>query len=145
MLPALRYISALVFAMLAGFLPTGLAGGLITLYGIKNCDTVKKARNWLDAHRVEYRFHDFRSDGLERKALESWLRELGWQNLVNRRSASWKALDETTRETMTEGSALTEILKQPTLIKRPLLDTGHERFAGFTAASYETIFSKHTL
>mgnify|MGYP001038360773 CR=1 FL=1 len=131
--------------MLGGPFATGLARGLITLYGIKNCDTVKKARNWLAAHRVEYQFHDFRADGLEPKAVEGWLRELGWQNLVNRRSTSWKALDETSRETMTEGTALTAILAQPTLIKRPLLDTGHERFVGFTAASYEKIFSKHTL
>ena len=131
--------------MLAGLRTTGRHGGLITLYGIKNCDTVKKARKWLDAHAVEYRFHDFRADGLERDAVAGWLEELGWQNLVNRRSSSWKALDESARESMDDDSALPAILAQPTLIKRPLLDTGHERFAGFSAASYQKIFSKHTL
>ena len=118
---------------------------LITLYGIKNCDTVKKARNWLDLHGVDYRFHDFRENGLERETVQGWIEELGWENLVNRRSTSWKALDEATREQMNEQSALAAIMTQPTLIKRPLLDTGHERFTGFSAASYQKIFSKHTL
>ena len=118
---------------------------MITLYGIKNCDTVKKACNWLDLHGVEYRFHDFRADGLERETVQRWLDELGWENLVNRRSSSWKALDAATRENMDEQSALAAIMAQATLIKRPLLDTGRERFTGFSAASYQKIFSKHTL
>ena len=118
---------------------------VITLYGIKNCDTVKKARKWLDSHGVDYQFHDFREDGLEQEAVAIWLAELGWQNLVNKRSSSWKALDEQARQSMDEKSALAAILVQPTLVKRPLLDTGHERFTGFSAASYEKIFSTHTL
>lgn len=118
---------------------------MITLYGIKNCDTVRKARKWLQDHSVEYRFHDFREDGLAPEAVQGWLQELGWQNLVNRRSTSWKALDEATRENMDENSALTAIMAHPTLIKRPLLDTGHERFTGFAAANYQKIFNLHTL
>ncbi|MEE4146937.1 MAG: ArsC family reductase [Halieaceae bacterium] len=118
---------------------------MITLYGIKNCDTVKKARKWLDLHGIEYRFHDFRSDGLAPDTVAGWLEELGWEALVNRRSTSWKALDAATREGMDDSSALAAIMAQPTLIKRPLLDTGHERFTGFSAASYRAIFSKHTL
>jgi arsenate reductase len=118
---------------------------LITLYGIKNCDTVKKARTWLEIHGVDYQFHDFRADGLERDAVQAWLTELGWQNLVNKRSTSWKALDEQARNGMDEQSALAAILEQPTLIKRPLLDTGHERFTGFSADSYQNIFNRHTL
>jgi Spx/MgsR family transcriptional regulator len=131
--------------MLAGLFATGRLSGLITLYGIKNCDTVKKARKWLDLHGIEYRFHDFRADGLAPETVAGWLEELGWESLVNRRSTSWKALDEATREGMDNSSALAAIMAQPTLIKRPLLDTGHERFTGFSAASYQTIFSKHTL
>jgi len=123
----------------------GACCDLITLYGIKNCDTVQKARNWLDLHGVDYRFHDFRADGLERETVQRWLDELGWENLVNRRSSSWKALDAATRENMDEQSALAAIMAQATLIKRPLLDTGRERFTGFSAASYQKIFSKHTL
>ena len=118
---------------------------MITLYGIKNCDTVKKARKWLDQHGIEYHFHDFRSDGLDRKTVADWLKELGWENLVNRRSTSWKALGTGVRESMDDDAALAAILAQPTLIKRPLLDTGHERHTGFSAASYQKIFNQHTL
>jgi arsenate reductase len=118
---------------------------VITLYGIKNCDTVKKARKWLELHGVQYQFHDFREDGLEPEAVSGWLAQLGWENLVNKRSTSWKALDQATRDSMDETSALTAIMAQPTLIKRPLLDTGHERFTGFSTASYDKIFNQHTL
>lgn len=129
----------------AAFCETERYSGLITLYGIKNCDTVKKARQWLDLHGIEYRFHDFRADGLERDAVAGWLAELGWEALLNKRSTSWKALDVATRENMDDESALAAILEQPTLIKRPLLDTGHERFTGFSAANYQKIFNQHTL
>ena len=118
---------------------------MIKLYGIKNCDTVKKARNWLDLHGIEYAFHDFREDGLDAGQVRGWLRELGWENLVNRRSTSWKALDEKARQAMNDETALQAIMAQPTLIKRPLLDVGHERFTGFSAAGYEKIFNRHTL
>jgi arsenate reductase len=131
--------------MLGGLFRHRATSVLIVLYGIKNCDTVKKARKWLDLHGIDYRFHDFREDGLERDAVERWLDELGWENLVNRRSTSWKALDESTRNSMDERSALAAIMSQPTLIKRPLLDTGHQRFSGFSAAGYQKIFSQHTL
>lgn len=118
---------------------------MITLYGIKNCDTVKKARRWLDNHTIEYQFHDFREQGLSEEQVLSWIDELGWETLVNRRSTSWKALDAGQRESMNEESALAAILAQPTLIKRPLLDTGHERHTGFSDAAYQDIFSRHTL
>ncbi len=118
---------------------------MITLYGIKNCDTVKKARRWLEDHRVDYQFHDFRQDGITTEKVEGWLDELGWETLVNKRSTSWKALDEATRKAMDAERALDCILEQPTLIKRPLLDTGHERVCGFSAKQYEALFSRHTL
>ena len=118
---------------------------MITLYGIKNCDTVKKARKWLDTHGIEYHYHDFRDDGLDRKTVTDWLSELGWETLINKRSTSWKALDEASRESMNTHSALLAIMDQPTLIKRPLLDTGHQRHTGFSAPDYETIFNQHTL
>jgi Spx/MgsR family transcriptional regulator len=118
---------------------------VITLYGIKNCDTVKKARKWLDTQGIEYQFHDFREDGLDKDAVAAWINELGWQNLVNRRSTSWKALSEKERGDMDDASALKAIVSQPTLIKRPLLDTGKQRYTGFSAANYAKIFSAHTL
>ncbi len=118
---------------------------LITLYGIKNCDTVKKARAWLEERGIDYSFHDFREDGIDESRVREWLAELGWQELVNRRSTSWRSLDAGTRETMDADRAAREILRQPTLIKRPLLDTGKQRFVGFSADDYERIFSHHTL
>ena len=118
---------------------------MITLYGIKNCDTVKKARRWLEQSGIDYAFHDFREDGLNPDAVRDWIDELGGETLVNRRSTSWKQLDPARRETMDADSAVAAILEQPTLIKRPLLDVGHERFTGFSQSQYETLFEKHTL
>jgi Spx/MgsR family transcriptional regulator len=118
---------------------------VITVYGIRNCDTVKKACRWLDQHGIDYRFHDVREDGLNQGQVRAWLEELGWETLVNRRSTSWKALDATERERMDSASALQAILEQPTLLKRPLLDTGVERHVGFNAANYAHVFNVHTL
>ena len=118
---------------------------MITLYGIKNCDTVKKARKWLEAQGIDYSFHDFREDGLERSQVAGWLDDLGWETLVNRRSTSWKALTPEQREGMDDSTALGAIIEQPTLIKRPLLDTGHELHCGFAADHYAKIFNRHTL
>ena len=118
---------------------------MITLYGIPNCDTVKKARRWLDKHGVEYAFHDFRADGLEPGDVDRWLQELGWETLLNRRSTSWKQLDPDTRETMDDAAAKDAVLTAPTLIKRPLLDTGKELHVGFSEKQYRDIFQQHTL
>ena len=118
---------------------------MTTMYGIKNCDTVRKARKWLDINGIDYQYHDFREDGLDQDAVAGWIDELGWQNLLNRRSASWKALDEDARQNMNEESAHKAVLLHPTLIKRPLLDTGKQRYTGFSAASYAKIFNAHTL
>jgi Spx/MgsR family transcriptional regulator len=118
---------------------------MITLYGIKNCDTVKKARKWLEQQHIEYQYHDLREDGLDAATVGEWLDELGWETLVNKRSTSWKALAPEARETMDDEAALAAILSQPTLIKRPLLDTGHQRFCGFAAADYRNILGHHTL
>ncbi len=89
---------------------------MITLYGIKNCDTVKKARRWLELHGIEFAFHDFREDGLEPDQAAKWLAELGWETLVNKRSTTWKALSPEQRESMSDESALAAVLEQPTLI-----------------------------
>ena len=115
---------------------------MITLYGIKNCDTVKKARQWLDDNDLEYHFHDFRSDGLSADSVEQWIAELGWETLLNKRSTSWKQLDPALRESMSEDSAKAAILAQPTLIKRPLLDTTEARHVGFKPDIYATIFAR---
>lgn len=118
---------------------------MITLYGITNCDTVKKARTWLEDHHINYRFHDFRKESPGRPQLKALIAELGWETLVNKRSTTWKNLDESTRQLLNavdesnEGFVVDLILDQPTLIKRPLLDTGKQRIVGFTAANYQTL------
>ena len=142
-----RYNCRAAFAMLRGRNEhtTNWIITVITLYGIKNSDTVKKARKWLDLQSIEYQFHDFREDGLDPDAVKTWIDELGWQNLLNRRSTSWRSLGEQAQLNMDDDAALKAVLTQPTLIKRPLLDTGQQRYTGFSAASYAKIFNAHTL
>ncbi len=118
---------------------------MTTLYGIKNCDTIKKARRWLEQQHIDYQFHDFRVDGLELEQLQQWVNELGWETLVNKRSTTWKQLDENTRATMDEALAISTMLAHPTLIKRPVLDTGKERHVGFKENNYRELFKHHTL
>lgn len=112
---------------------------MTTLYGIKNCDTIKKARRWLDDKQINYRFHDFRSDGLERQQVEQWIAELGWEALVNKRSTTWKTLADDAKQQMNNQTAVDAILQAPTLIKRPLLDTQQQRSVGFKASTYEAL------
>ena len=115
------------------------------LYGIKNCDTVKKARQWLERHDIEYRFHDFRSDGLTQSQVQAWLDELGLDAVINRRGTTWRQLDEQTRTALDANNAAALITANPTLIKRPLLDLGHARMTGFSEAVYRDVFKQHTL
>ena len=115
---------------------------MTTLFGIKNCDTIKKARNWLSEHDIEFQFHDYRIDGLERVQLEAWCKELGWEQLLNRRGTTWRKLPEEIKDSIDESSAIKLMLDQPAMIKRPLLDTGTQRLLGFKAAEYKHIFQK---
>ncbi|WP_346836902.1 ArsC family reductase [Microbulbifer sp. SAOS-129_SWC] len=112
---------------------------MITLYGIKNCDTVKKARKWLEKNGVEYRFHDFREDGINQVPLEEWLEQFGWQEVLNRRSTSWRALSDAQKNGMDNTSALSLARETPTLIKRPVTVSGSETRFGFKEATYEEI------
>lgn len=114
---------------------------MITLYGIKNCDTVKKARTWLEQHKVDYHFYDFRTDGLTVAQVKTWITEIGLESLVNKRSTTWKELDESTKTHFNETNAAIVISENPTLIKRPLLDTGKEKYVGFKDTQYTQIFN----
>ena len=114
---------------------------MTTLYGIKNCDTVKKARDWLAKNNVDYRFHDFRADGLDKEQVQGWIAEIGLESLVNKRSTTWKALDETIKDNFNEENAALVIVESPTLIKRPLLETQGKKLLGFKVAEYSSIFS----
>lgn len=109
---------------------------MITLYGIKNCDSVKKARRWLEAQDLAYRFHDLRLDGLEPALLERWVEALGWERLLNRRGTTWRRLAEHERQGLDAARAAALMLREPTLIKRPVIDTGAELLVGFDADVY---------
>lgn len=113
---------------------------MTTLYGIKNCDTVKKACKWLEQQQIPYEFHDFRADGLSADKINQWLQALGWETLINKRSTSWKQLDEQTRSQLNNENACDIILQSPTLIKRPLLETGTLTTVGFKENDYQSYF-----
>lgn len=114
---------------------------MITLYGIKNCDTVKKARQWLDTQAIAYRFHDFRNDGLTLTQLQHILSFCAWDVLLNKRSSTWKTLSATQQTTLNAQSGVDLLLEHPTLIKRPVLDTGDQILVGFNADEYQTVFA----
>ncbi len=109
---------------------------MITLYGIANCDTIKRARRWLALHGVDYRFHDYRKDGLTPTQLRAWVDELGWEALLNRRGTTWRTLPEAVREGIDQESAIRIMLEHPSSIRRPLLDTGATRALGFSESTY---------
>ena len=113
---------------------------MITLYGIKNCDTVRKARKWLASEGLDYIFHDFRAEGLNKKELNTWVKAVGWECLLNRRGTTWRQLPEKTKETVDEARAITLMLAHPTLIKRPVLTNGKIVHIGFKPAEYQSLF-----
>ncbi|MBK8816418.1 MAG: ArsC family reductase [Methylococcaceae bacterium] len=113
---------------------------MVVLYGIKNCDTVKKARVWLDANGIDYQFHDYRIDGLTSELLQRFSSELDWSAMLNRSSTSWRQLSQEQQADLTESKALQLMLEIPTLIKRPILDTGSKLMLGFKADTYQALF-----
>lgn len=110
------------------------------LYGIKNCDTVKKARQWLDQQGIEHQFHDFRVDGLEASRIDAWRQQVSWEALLNKRSTTWKQLDDAGKAGVNSDTVTSLLLANPTLIKRPVLEHSGDIHIGFKAAEYATIF-----
>jgi arsenate reductase len=108
----------------------------VTIYGIKNCDTMKKARTWLDSHDVAYAFHDYKAEGIDKSTLQRWAKDVGWEVLLNRAGTTFRKLDEAAKEGLTESKAIALMLDQPSMIKRPVLDLGGKLLVGFKPEIY---------
>ena len=113
---------------------------VVTIYGIKNCDTMKRARAWLDSHGVAYSFHDYKALGIDSGTLEGWARETGWEVLLNRAGTTFRALPEKDKQGLDEGKAIALMVAQPSMIKRPVLDIDGQRLVGFKPELYEKAF-----
>ena len=113
----------------------------VTIYGIKACDTMKKARDWLDAHGVAYAFHDYKVLGIDRAHLERWAKTVGWETLLNRAGTTFRKLPDADKADVTEAKAIALMLAQPSMIKRPVLDTGGKLLVGFKPDAYATTFA----
>lgn len=107
-----------------------------TLYGIKNCDTIKKARSYLEANNIPYHFHDYRSDGIDTQLVQHFIDKLGVEALLNQRSTSWRQLTEQQKSDLSPEKVLQLLLEVPTLIKRPILDCGEQLLVGFSPELY---------
>ncbi len=111
-----------------------------TIYGIKNCDTMKKARAWLDSHGVAYGFHDYKAAGIDKTRLQRWAKDVGWETLLNRAGTTFRKLDEADKQNLTEAKAIALMLAQPSMIKRPVLESGGHLLVGFKPETYAKQF-----
>jgi len=112
---------------------------MTTIYGIKNCDTMKKARAWLDGKGVAYDFHDYKASGIDRARLEGWVRKVGWEALLNRAGTTFRKLPDGDKEGLTEAKAIALMVAQPSMIKRPVLEGGDKLLVGFKPEQYEAL------
>ena len=112
----------------------------VTIYGIKNCDTMKKARNWLDDHRVNYTFHDYKVVGIDRESLKQWAQSVGWEVLLNRAGTTFRKLPDDAKQDLNEAKAIDLMLEQPSMIKRPVLDKDGKLLVGFKPDLYQVFF-----
>ena len=109
----------------------------ITIYGIKNCDTMKKARTWLDKAGIEYAFHDYKAEGIDKASLEAWSAKVGWDTLLNKSGTTFRKLSDSDKATVNERKAIALMMDQPSMIKRPVLDIDGKLLVGFKPAEYE--------
>jgi Spx/MgsR family transcriptional regulator len=112
---------------------------MITVYGIQTCDSCRKARRWLKNNDVQHRFHDLRKDGLDPDTLRGWIERVGWEPLLNRRSTTWRNLDESRRTDLDARSAAALMAANPTLVKRPVLEAGDKLLVGFAESDYQNL------
>ncbi|WP_171052267.1 ArsC family reductase [Vibrio sp. Hep-1b-8] len=113
----------------------------ITMYGIPNCDTIKKAKKWLEAEGVEYNFHDYRKQGIDKAMVEAFCQQLGWENVVNKRGTTFRQLSQEQKDNLDQNSAIELLVEQPAMIKRPILVANDTYHLGFKADQYAAIFS----
>ncbi|PHR23717.1 MAG: ArsC family reductase [Hoeflea sp.] len=113
----------------------------VTIYGIKNCDTMKKARAWLAEHSVEAEFHDYKASGIDRGQLERWCSEAGWETVLNRAGMTFRKLDDADKQDLDQEKAIALMLAQPSMIKRPVLEAGDRIIVGFKPDRYEQFFA----
>lgn len=113
----------------------------VTIYGIKNCDTMKKARIWLADHSIEAGFHDYKASGIDRAHLERWCNEAGWETLLNRAGTTFRKLNEADRQDLYADKAIALMLAQPSMIKRPVLEADGRLLVGFKPDIYEQFFA----
>jgi arsenate reductase (glutaredoxin) len=112
----------------------------ITIYGIKNCDTMKNARSWLESHGIAYRFHDYKAEAIDRGHLEDWSQQAGWEIVLNRAGTTFRKLDEAARTDLNFDKAVALMLAQPSMIKRPVLEADGKLVVGFKPEIYEALF-----
>lgn len=114
----------------------------VTIYGIPNCDTMKKARTWLDAHGIAYTFHDYKKQGLDKGKLGGWTDALGWEVLLNKAGTTFRKLDDADKQDLTAAKAQKLMLAQPSLVKRPVLEAEGKILVGFKPDEYAALFGK---
>ena len=114
---------------------------MVRIHGIKNCDTMKKALKWLDDQGVDYEFHDYKKFGIDRETLEAWEAAVGWELLLNRRGMMWRKVPDDVKAAIDRESAIKLMLETPSIIKRPVLDTGSGLQVGFKPEQYAELFS----
>ncbi len=112
---------------------------MFVMYGIKNCDTIKKARKWLEENKVAYEFFDYKKEGVSAELADGFVEELGWEALINKRGTTWRNLPEDTKNNIDETVAKQLMMENPSIIKRPLLDTGTKKVLGFKADEYQAL------
>jgi Spx/MgsR family transcriptional regulator len=112
----------------------------VTIYGIKNCDTMKKARTWLDERGIDYRFHDYKAEGIDQHHLEAWSKGAGWETVLNRAGTTFRKLPEDDRSGLTREKAIDLMLAQPSMIKRPVLEADGKVLIGFKPEAYAALF-----
>jgi Spx/MgsR family transcriptional regulator len=114
---------------------------MTTIYGIKNCDTMKKARAWLEARRIAYSFHDYKAAGIDKPTLEGWVKKAGWEVLLNRAGTTFKKLPDADKQDITEKKSVALMLAQPSMIKRPVLEAKGKLTVGFKPEDYKKLFA----